>query len=32
MGNNCPSHNAQPLGAKPKEKILTSDKKGSAIV
>jgi hypothetical protein len=32
MGNVCPLHIAQPLGAKLKEKILISDKKGSAII
>jgi hypothetical protein len=32
IGKSCPFANAQPLGAKPKDIILISDKKGSAIV
>jgi hypothetical protein len=32
MGKSWPLHKAHPFGANPKENILTSDKKGSAIV
>jgi hypothetical protein len=32
MGNNCPLQGAQPRGTKLKEKILISDKNGSAII
>jgi len=32
MGKSCPLQSAQPLGAKPKDMILISDKKGSAIL
>src|ERR1700684_2287201 len=31
MGNSCPLHSAQPLGAKPKLKILISDRNGVPI-
>src|SRR5581483_1188464 len=31
MGSNCPSHNAQPLGGKPKDMIRISAVNGSAI-
>src|SRR5258706_333843 len=32
MGRSCPLHNAQPFGAKPKLKILISERNGSAMV
>src|SRR6266699_4349716 len=32
MGSNCPLHNAQPFGAKPKLKILISERNGSAMI
>src|SRR5688500_18547733 len=32
MGNNCPLHSAQPLGAKLNEKIRISLRQGSAIL
>src|SRR5437773_941484 len=32
IGKSCPLHSAHPLGAKPKLKILISERNGSAIV